>query len=154
MEIYHWIGGHGFDLLEGVGIIASLTFAGLAFRREEKARHTANLLAITAAHRAIWSELFRQPKLARVLDPEADLAAQPVTTEESFFVTFLILHLNVTFKASVRRMFATPEALTRDMRQFFSLPIPKAVWEQSRPLQDGTFVAFVENALNSSKVDS
>jgi hypothetical protein len=148
MEIYHWIGGHGFDLLEAVGIIASLIFAGLAFRREEKSRHTANLLAITAAHREIWSELFHQPKLARVLDPKADLAAQPVTTEESFFVTFLILHLNVTFKASVRRMFVTPEALTRDMRQFFSLPIPKAVWEKSRPLQDGTFVAFVENALN------
>lgn len=149
MEIYHWIGGHGFDLLEGLGITASLLFATIALRREEKSRHTANLLAITAAHREIWSELFRRPDLKRVIAPQVDLAKKPVTEEESLFVTFLILHLNAVFKANRARMFVPAATLQKDIAMFFVLPIPQAVWKKSRSLQEADFVAFVEDALRN-----
>jgi hypothetical protein len=147
MEIYHWIGGHGFALVEGVGIIASLIFATIALRREERSRHIGNLLAVTAAHREIWSELFRRPDLKRILNPSVDVVLEPVTAEESLFVTFLILHLDAVFKANRARMFVPAATLRQDIAGFFSLPIPKAVWQEARALQDTDFVSFVENAL-------
>lgn len=35
-----------------------------------------------------------------------------------------------------------------DVAWFFSLPIPKAVWEKLKPLQDEEFVAYVEECRN------
>jgi hypothetical protein len=36
-----------------------------------------------------------------------------------------------------------------DIRQFFSRPIPRAVWEQTKVFQDHRFIAFVDRALES-----
>jgi len=148
MDIIQWVGGHGFDVLESIGIIASLLLVGFTTYRDERARRLGNLLAITDAHRAIWSELYRQPKLARVLDPKADLTRQPVTDEERLFVTFLIFHLNASFRAMQEGMLITPEALRRDIREFFSLPVPRAVWKSVCDKSDKAFVEFVGSALN------
>jgi hypothetical protein len=38
-----------------------------------------------------------------------------------------------------------PEDLRRDIAQFFSLPIPREVWEKINVLQNDDFVAFVES---------
>lgn len=38
--------------------------------------------------------------------------------------------------------------MRRDVAWFFSLPIPKAVWEKLKPLQDEEFVAYVEECRN------
>jgi hypothetical protein len=38
--------------------------------------------------------------------------------------------------------------LRRDVAQFFSLPIPRAVWEKTKVTQNDDFVAFVESCLN------
>jgi hypothetical protein len=37
-----------------------------------------------------------------------------------------------------------PEGLRKDIQSFFALPIPRAVWERVKPLQDREFVKFVE----------
>ena len=148
--LLHWIREHGFDLLGAGGIVASLSFTGLAFRKDEQARHVSNLLAIVAAHREIWSELYSRPELARVLDARVNVALAPVTTEEALFVSFLLNHLNASFQAAKAKMFAPVGAMEHDIRSFFSLPTPRAVWEKSRALQDEDFVAFVEDALNQA----
>lgn len=44
-------------------------------------------------------------------------------------------------------MFVKLEGMQKDIKAFFSLPIPKAVWEQVKPFQDEDFVEFVENSL-------
>jgi hypothetical protein len=62
MELLHWVGGHGFDLLEAAGIIASLTFTAFALRMDAKTRRVTNLLALTAQHRDIWSHLYVRPR--------------------------------------------------------------------------------------------
>lgn len=148
--IFHWIAEHGFDLLGACGIVASLVFTGLAFYKDEQARHVGNLLAIVTAHREIWSELFVRPELARVLDPQADLKTNPVSLQENLFVNFLLNHLSASFRATQLKMFAPVGPWTQDIRRFLSLPIPKFVWEQSRPLQDPEFVAFIEGALSDA----
>jgi hypothetical protein len=37
--------------------------------------------------------------------------------------------------------------LRRDVRSFFSLPIPKAVWTKTKLLQNQDFAAFIESSL-------
>ncbi len=44
-------------------------------------------------------------------------------------------------------MFIALEGMRADIKEFFSLPIPKAVWEKSKRLQNQGFVRFVEACL-------
>lgn len=142
--LLHWIKEHGFDLMGVLGIVASLGFTAFSFKKDESSRRIGNLLALTAAHRDIWSQLFTRPELARILEPEVDLVRKPVTNEEALFVTFLLLHLNATWQAMEEGVFRTRQAVARDIRWFFSRPIPKSVWEKSKAFQDPKFARFVE----------
>ena len=148
MELYHWMDNHGFDLLEAVGIIASLTFTAVSFRRDDRSRRVGNLLTLTQSHREVWKEQLHDPKLKRILDPKANLAREPVTRDEEIFVTLVIQHLNIVFHALRDELTINPEGLRRDVWQFFSLPIPQAVWNQLKPLQNEAFVAYVEACRN------
>ena len=142
--LLHWIKEHGFDLVGVVGIVSSLGFTAFSFRKDESSRRIGNLLALTAAHRDIWSQLFTRPELARILETDVDLVRKPVTNEEALFVTFLLLHLNSTWQAMEEGVFRTRQAIARDVRWFFSRPIPKSVWEKSKAFQDPKFARFVE----------
>jgi hypothetical protein len=145
MEILlHWIREHGFDLVGTVGVIASLSFTTFTVRKDEKARNISNLLALTSEHRDIWTAFYERPSLARVLSTKVDVRQDPVTDEESIFVTFLILHLSATYEAIQAGVFSTGQAVAEDIRWFFSLPIPQDVWERSKPFQDKAFAAFVD----------
>jgi hypothetical protein len=73
-----------------------------------------------------------------------------VTESERLFVRFLILHLATSFEARKRRMYFAEEGLKRDMREFFSLPIPRAIWSGVRVYQQQDFVHFVDEAVSSS----
>lgn len=44
-----------------------------------------------------------------------------------------------------------PEGLGLDIRTFFSLPVPRAVWDSKRHFQDAEFVAFVEKQIATTK---
>lgn len=139
-----WLLTHGFDLISALGVIAGLTFTALSFRRDDRSRRVANLLRLTGSHRDLWGELLREPKLRRILDPQADLTGVPITLEEELFVTLVIQHLNGVFHALRDELTINPEGLCLDICQFLSLPIPQAVWQHLQPLQNHAFVAFVE----------
>jgi hypothetical protein len=148
MEIIHLAGEHS-GIVSSIAIIASLLFTAVELRHVERAQRVTNLLTITKHHREIWSQLFVQPKLARVLEPKLDLTRKPVSNEEALFVNFLILHLKASYKANEQKMLVTAEALGKDIHWFFSLPIPKTVWERSKPMQDADFIEFVEAAIKA-----
>ncbi len=108
----------------------------------------ANLFTVTKHHREIWSFVIEKPELSRILDAQVDLARFPVTESERLFVRFLILHLATSFQARESRLYFAEEGLERDMREFFSLPIPRDVWSGVRAYQQRDFVAFVEETMN------
>lgn len=139
-----WLTDQWFVLLQSVGIIASLLLTALALRDDVKARRVSNLLYMTQHHREIWSLLYTKPELSRILDSSVDLQYAPVTKEEELFISLLILHLNSSFQAMKVAVLVEPEGLKRDISIFFSLPIPKAVWEPTKKFQDADFVQFVE----------
>ncbi len=146
MEETNWIALHWFELAQTVGIVASLLFAAYTTNKDEGARRIANSIAINDQYRNIWKEIYEYPNLARVLDKDADLKKEPISVQEERFVMMLILHLATVFRAIKHGEFVTLEGLQKDVQQFFSLPIPKAVWEKIKSLQDNNFVSFVEES--------
>jgi hypothetical protein len=144
MGFLHWVEQNWFSFLQSAGIIGGLLFTAVTLRTDAQARRIGNLIAITQHQREIWTHIYTRPDLARVLDKSADLKAAPVTEAEELFVNFLILHLNSAYHAMQAGMFIKPEGLQRDIRIFFSLPIPKAVWNSAKLFQDEHFVRFVE----------
>jgi len=146
MEETNWIAAHWFDLIQTVGIVGSLLFAAYTTHKDDAARKIANSIAINDQYRNIWKEIYEHPKLARVLEKNADLENEPVSIEEERFVMTLILHLGTAFRAMKHGEFVTLEGLKKDAQQFFSLPIPKVVWGKIKPFQDNNFASFVEES--------
>ena len=144
MEFLKLIQDNWFILLQSVGIIAGLFFTGWSLRLDAKVRRVANGFELTKQHREIWTHLYSRPELKRVVNPAANLAAQPVTEEEELFVNFLLLHLASAYRAMKNGMFILPDELHADVTAFLSLPVPKVVWEMSKHYRNRDFVVWVE----------
>jgi hypothetical protein len=138
------------SMLLTFGLLGAFAFLGTMLFIDARARRVSNLIQLTQQHRELWERMFIDPRLARVLDPTADIEHAPVTAEEEMFVIFIILHLNCTFYAMKSGFYPKPEGLAQDIEMFFSLPIPRALWEKVKSLQDRRFVAFVD-ASNGAK---
>jgi hypothetical protein len=148
-DMAQWLTDNWFNLFSSVGIIGGLWFTAISLHSETKTRRIANLLTVTANYREIWKEFFNTPTLARVIDPKADVANQPVTAAEELFVGLIISHINSVFYASNDELVVKWEGLRRDVGAFFSLPIPKAVWNNTKLLQNQDFAAFIESSLKN-----
>jgi hypothetical protein len=144
--VLDWLTHHCFEILEAIGIIAGLVFTASSFRADEKAKKIANLIAINRQYGEIWKELYERPKLSRVMEERVNLEKHPVSDEEVIFVNLLILHLNTVHRAIKEGMFVMVEGLQKDIKGFFSLPIPRAVWEKAKAFQNSDFKEFVENS--------
>ncbi len=153
-DMEQWLGENWFELLTTIFGFGGLWFTAFSIRKdararreEAEARRVANLLAITANHREIWKEFLNNEKLWRVRDVAADTKERPITEVERVFVTLVILHVNSVYYAMSGQLVVKYEGLRRDIAEFFSLPIPKAVWQISKPLQNQDFAAFIDSAL-------
>jgi len=142
-----WFADNWFNTLSAVGIIGGLVFTAFSLRSETKTRRVGNLLALTESHRELWAVVFNNPKLTRVLEPAPDLSEKALTLDESLFVNMVIQHLSSAYEAMKTGLAFKPEGLLRDVQEFFSLPIPRAIWERIKGLQNDDFVAFVERCL-------
>ena len=142
-----WLNDNWFSLLQSAGIIGGLLFTGLAARREARSRKTSDILTLLEQHRELWSEIHRRPELARVILPEVDLVASPLSVPEERFLNLVIVHFHTGWQLAVDRVVHTPEIMAADVRGFFTLPLPRAVWEQSKASRDPEFVRFVDTAL-------
>ena len=150
MGFNEWIGQNWLALIQTGALAGGLLFTGIAVLLDARARRVGNLIQLTQQHRDLWERLYMQPELARILDPDADPAKLPVTAQEETFVIFLILHLSNTYYAMRAGFFQKLRGLRKDIERFFSLPIPRAVWEKVKDLQEESFVRFVEESSASA----
>jgi hypothetical protein len=144
-----WLSHNWSTLVQTVAVAAGLLLVGIALLLEARARRVQNLIQLTQQHRELWERMYSQPELTRILDPDADLTKTAVTAEEEMFVVFIILHLSSTYYAMRSGFFQKPHGLRKDIERFFSLPIPRAVWEEVKILQDAPFVKFVDQCYPS-----
>jgi hypothetical protein len=147
MVAWEWFLENWFNIFSSIGIMGSFWVGIVALRSDIKTRQVTNLLVVTANYRGIWKDYFANPKLSRVLDANVDMKSQPVTPEEEFFVGQVIFHVSTFFYAAKDNLFVAQSGARRDIGEFFSLPIPGAVWDKSKLLQNQDFASFVESAL-------
>jgi len=145
-----WLRENWFTGLQTLAIVSGFIFTCITLRRDERSRRVGNLFQLNSNHRQLWEQLFTQPQLRGILSAERDISSEPVTNDEALFVGFLILHLNTAHKAIRNQLLDTPEGLAADVRTFFALPIPRAVWEERRRYQDAEFVSFVERHFEAN----
>ena len=62
-------------------------------------------------------------------------------------MSMAISHTSSTYEAIKDELLTKQEGLRRDVGLFFSLPIPNAVWQRTKLLQNFDFAAFIESAL-------
>ena len=134
-------------MLQSVGIVAGLVFTTVALRREARERRAGHLVELTKLHRQLWLETGCRPELARLLRPGPELPAGPVTAAEELFVNLLIVHLSTVWELARQDKVVSQDAVKRDVRAFFALPVPRAVWERTKAVRDWDFVRFVESCL-------
>lgn len=146
-----WFNENWFLLLQSVGIVGGLLFTAFSIIRETRARRTSDLLALAEQHRELWRELREHPELSRVRDANSDPAASPVTTAESEFLNLAIVHFNTGWLLAREGALVTLDSLRRDVRSFFSLPIPRAVWETTKGQRERRFAQFVDGCLKTMK---
>jgi len=135
------------NLIQNAGIIGSLLLAVYTITKDGRGRKISNSIAITEQYQRIWQEANELPELSRVQAKFVDLAKHPVSHEEEVFVTKLVLHLSTVYRAMKYGELIPYEGLQRDVREFFHLPIPRAVWRKLGPFQDDDFRKYIESAL-------
>jgi hypothetical protein len=150
MAFGDWMSHNWFALVQTGALLAGLFLIGTALLFEARARRVANLIRLTQQHRDLWERMYSQPELARIFDPDADPVQAVITPQEETFVIFIILHLSSTYYAMRSGFFQKMHGLRKDIARIFSLPIPRAVWEKVKDLQDAPFVKFVEQCFPSS----
>jgi hypothetical protein len=148
MGFSQWIAENWFNLLSAAGIVGSFCFTAASLRSETKTRRIANLLSITSNYHDLWQDFLNNRELTRVRDASADTAKQPITDAERVFVIMVIHHVSSVYYAMNDQLVVKVEGLRRDIAQFFSLPIPREVWDKIKVLQNDDFVAFVESCRN------
>lgn len=115
-----------------------------------KIQKVTNLHNLKEAHRSIWSLMMGKAELQRLMDEKACPKPSEITLEERIFVGFVILQLQTCYRFSQESLLINIGKLTDDVNSFFSLPVPRIVWDEKKRFHDPDFVNFVEDALGVS----
>ena len=147
-----WLKDNWFSLLQSCGIVLGLLYTAIILIRDAKDRRRSDVLALMEQHRELWSEVHRRPDLQRVLAGAADLVANPITVAEQEFLNLVIIHFHTGWQLARDETVVTLKTLKADARNFFNLPIPKSVWEQTRHTRDPKFMKFIEGCLRKGQI--
>jgi hypothetical protein len=135
-----------FSLVQTMGIMAALMFTAVAARQNAKEKEIKNILALEQQHRALWEDARKRGDLKRVFDETAKLDT-PNTIAENTFLNMALVHFQTGWQMSLAGSVHSPETQAADIRGFFSLPLPRAVWEKTKQFKNPKFVGFVTRAL-------
>lgn len=146
-----WLDGNWFNLIQTVGIMGTLLLASGAAYRDAKAKEVENLLTLTELHRELWEGVSRKTELERIFRPDADTDTKPPTVIEEEFLNLVFIHFQTGWTVARSGALITLAEMKADVRGFFTLPLPKAVWEKTKQFRNPKFVWFVERALVASR---
>ena len=139
------------DLVQTAAIVFALIVSALALRAIVRTNRAAAALDIANSHRQLFLEALKDPELARVLEDDAEAASVAITPKERLFTTLLFIHIYTVFRLHKEKLLSMPREWYTDIAEFALLPVPRAVWEDVRRVQDKEFVRFVEDAVRRAK---
>ena len=143
--VLHWVDSN-FNVIQTIGILGSLWLAVIAAHREARAKEGENLLTIAEQHRVLWSEACNRKDLQRVFLADVDLA-RPMSIAEAEFLRMVISHFQTIWLIARSGGLLTLHELALDAGDFFRLPLPRQVWEETKKFRNPKFVRFVERAM-------
>lgn len=146
-----WLEANWFTLVQSIGIIASILLTAATMRRDRRSRRISDYLALTTEHRELWGDLHKRSDLARVVSPEVDLLAEPLSIAEEEFLLLVMVHFHTGWLLAREGSLVDSGVLARDAGAFFRLPLPKMVWRRTRSIRDPVFVAFIDAACATPK---
>jgi hypothetical protein len=144
-----WVDGNWFNVIQTSGIIGSLWLAAAAANRDARAKEIENLLSLSEHHRELWKSVPQRKDLQRVFQADANVLLTPATVTETEFLNLVIVHFQTGWWIARAGGITTLKELKADARSFFSLPLPRAVWEKTKSFRNRRFVKFIEYALNN-----
>ena len=127
--------------------MGGLLFTAVAIRKDTKSRRIGNLLNLSEQHRELWREAKRDESLRRIFDSKADASVDPLTFEEEQFLNLAVVHFATGWALAKEGSLVSMEALRRDVKGFFNLPLPYQFWRQSRNSREPGFAGFVDSVL-------
>jgi len=144
-----WVDANWFNLIQTLGIVGGLWFTASAANREAKAKEVENLLTLAEHHQGLWNGVTQRKDLARVFRSDVDALSTPPSIAENVFLNSVIVHFQTGWWIARSGGITNLDELKTDARSFFSLPLPRAVWEKTKATRNQRFVRFVESALES-----
>jgi hypothetical protein len=148
---FSWLEENWFHVLEASGITFGLFFTAATLRQQIKARKISDHLLLNQQHRELWSELYRRPALARILERDLDLQTHPMTAEEEEFLNLVIVHFVTGWHLAKQGALIKLKVLKADVGDFFNRPLPHLAWTRSKEFRDPAFNRFVETCLEEKK---
>ena len=146
MDGFSWVDSH-FNLIQTAGIIGGLCLTAAAARREAKAREIENLLTLSNHHRELWGGITTKPELQRIFETDLDVAKNPPDVAEEVFINEAFAQYMTSWRIANIGGIITLKELATDVKWFFSLPLPHAVWEKTKVFKNEKFVGFVKRAI-------
>lgn len=135
------------NLAQTISLLGGGLLAMVVFLRENRGRKLGHFLTLAQQHRELWSEAHRRPELARIFQSEVDLIANPISPVEEEFLYLVIVHFQTGWLLANDAAFLDKRNMAADAKAFFSLPLPRTVWNATRADRDPKFVRFIERAL-------
>jgi hypothetical protein len=80
---------------------------------------------------------------------DVDVVVHPPVIAEEEFLRLVIIHFETGWRLAYRIDRSEMKALANDVHDFFSLPLPRAVWEKTQLCRNPRFVRFVKRALKA-----
>lgn len=134
-----------------MGIIGGFYLAAASYKRDTRSRDKSDLLSLLEQHRELWNSLHRQPELNRILLHDVDFLEKPITTAESEFLNLVFVHYHTGWLLAKQGLGNSLKTLSKDAKDFLSLPLPRCAWNYTKETRDPAFVTFVERAISGEK---
>lgn len=138
---------HWFELAQTAAIAAGFVVSALSHSLELRFRRAEFAFHVTTAHRSIWGLIHSNPELSKVLESNRNPAEQQTTPSEEEFVLSVILHLASVHQAIHLGLHTSTSGMIRDVREFFSLPIPRHVLRKHIQFQTPEFQKFLHQII-------
>lgn len=135
-----------FDLVQTLGIIASLYFTYRLFQNETRSQKMEHLLQLNQSHRDIWNKTYSHPELLRIRKADVDLQKNPITDAEKRLSTEVIMHIYSVYEAIQNKQLDNAD-VEKDIVSHLKLPIPNTVWNEIKKFQNQKFVKYIDDLL-------
>lgn len=136
---------HIFDLIQTLSILVGFYFTFRSFRDDTRSRRLEHLLDLNQQYIQGKQLIMEHPELSRVFEDKPKGGGASATPLEMNYIKQTIMHIYTVYMAIELKQLKPSVGIEKDIRGFFSKPLPNKVWKDIKGLQDSDFVGYVDS---------